>query len=161
METKLQSFQFKVIHRIMAHKKLLYKMNISTSEMCNYCTNEIETIEHKLYSCNEAHIFWITFETWWNHIFGSQNNISLSCQDIIFGIMETGMQTLNFCILVAKYFINQKKYNNQQLYFPSFKIYLKSKLEIIKHILFTKGNHDMTSSIKSGCPYFCIFSNSI
>ena len=46
-ETKLSIFQFKIIHNILPCRKLLYKMNISESPLCEFC-NELESLPHIL-----------------------------------------------------------------------------------------------------------------
>ena len=46
-ETKLSIFQFKIIHNILPHKVLLYKMKITDSDLCLYCGSQ-ETLQHLL-----------------------------------------------------------------------------------------------------------------
>ena len=56
-ETKLQTFQFKLINRIIACNYNLKLWNIVNSSDCNYCLEE-DTMEHFFYSCLKIKLFW-------------------------------------------------------------------------------------------------------
>ena len=56
-ETKLSIFQFKIIHNILPHRVLLYKMKITDSDLCLYCSSQ-ETLQHLLVSCPLLRTFW-------------------------------------------------------------------------------------------------------
>ena len=64
-ETKLSIFQFKIIHNILPHRVLLYKMKTSDSDLCLYCGSQ-ETLQHLLVSCPLLRTFWSDVLTWWN-----------------------------------------------------------------------------------------------
>lgn len=49
-ETKLQAFQYSILHRFVPHKRLLYLQNLVTEETCDHC-GEIDTILHRFYEC--------------------------------------------------------------------------------------------------------------
>ena len=55
-ETKLSIFQFKIIHNILPHRVLLYKMKITDSDLCLYCGSQ-ETLQHLLVSCPSLRTF--------------------------------------------------------------------------------------------------------
>ncbi len=50
IESKLQAFQFSVLHRFSPYKKKLFLMNLVESETCDYC-EATETITHIFVEC--------------------------------------------------------------------------------------------------------------
>ena len=50
IESKLQAFQYKLLHRIVPHNYLLEKYKLSLTNECASC-KEIETIEHTCFEC--------------------------------------------------------------------------------------------------------------
>ena len=44
--TKLHWFQYRIVHRILATNDLLVKMNIKQNNLCTFCNEEIEKLEH-------------------------------------------------------------------------------------------------------------------
>jgi hypothetical protein len=44
--SKLQWFQYIIIHRILGTNSLLYKINQKPNDKCSFCLEEVETIEH-------------------------------------------------------------------------------------------------------------------
>ena len=60
-ETKLlQSFQFKLIHRIITCNKKLYDMKIKASPQCSYC-DEIDYTSHFFFHCPHVRHLWYLF----------------------------------------------------------------------------------------------------
>lgn len=138
LETKLQSFQFKLIHRILANNSLLFKMKIKTSPMCIVWSLE-ETLQHKFFYCEKVFSFWHKFKELWNALHIQYIN-EIRCQDIILGFYSIECYPLNFCILLGKYYIycTQLNTTNQQVNFVSFKKILQRKLEIMQQIFYSK-----------------------
>jgi hypothetical protein len=106
-ETKLQSFQFRINHRILPCKKWLFDIKIKESNICNYCDN-IDDIEHFILKCEKCDQFWTSFLSWWTRITGVQFTKNLGndlC--ILFGFdpVDDVIFVLNFCVLHAKYYI--------------------------------------------------------
>jgi hypothetical protein len=58
--TKYQSFQYKIIHRIIACNYWLLKMNIHSTGQCSFCT-ELDNIEHFFIKCCKTLLFWKMF----------------------------------------------------------------------------------------------------
>ena len=44
--SKLQTFQFKLLHRKIATNDFLYKIGISSNSLCSFCKEHVETLEH-------------------------------------------------------------------------------------------------------------------
>ena len=66
-ETQLQSFQYKIIHRIIACNKKLFDMKIKDSPTCNFC-NKIDDIDHFFFYCPIVQTVWRLFFNWWNNL---------------------------------------------------------------------------------------------
>ena len=63
-DTKLRNFQFKLLHHILPNNKLLHKMGIKNSALCNFCNQEEDSILHYLWGCPVAKRFWTSFNIW-------------------------------------------------------------------------------------------------
>ncbi|KAH3884905.1 hypothetical protein DPMN_008891 [Dreissena polymorpha] len=59
IESTLRNFQYKYIHRIIATNKYLFKCKLSNSNLCDFCSENIETIEHLFGSANTSSLFGI------------------------------------------------------------------------------------------------------
>ena len=142
MDTSLQSFQYKLIHRFLAHNKLLYEMKIKSSPLCVLCGN-LDTIEHRFYFCEHISTYWKSFQIWWNRL--NITYINISYQDVILGFHEENCESLSYCILLSKYYI-QSIFNLDTVHKgPSLHVFLqflKRKLLIKKSIYCGRGNLD-------------------
>ena len=65
LETKLQIFQYKIIHNILPTKCSLFRMKLCDSETCHLCKMQAQTLAHLLYQCPVISKFWIAFQSWW------------------------------------------------------------------------------------------------
>jgi hypothetical protein len=83
-DTKIQTFQFKITHRILACKTNLYVWNIEDNCICNYCELEKDTIEHHLVMCTDTLEFWNQIRIWWKSI--TQTHFIVGIYDLIFGL---------------------------------------------------------------------------
>jgi hypothetical protein len=145
-ETKLQAFQFKIIHRIINCNKVLYNMNIKEEPVCSYC-EEIDDIQHFFVNCTPVRKFWLTVQTWLNNMYNT--NIILSEKTIIFGCMpeDDMLEALNFVILLGKFYIyKQRLFHDNEINFLEYLIDLKYKLDIEEQIC--KHNKTLDKFIK-------------
>jgi hypothetical protein len=53
-DTQLQSFQFKINHRIIFTNHLLMKCKLSETALCTFCNDAIEKNEHLFWECQYA-----------------------------------------------------------------------------------------------------------
>ena len=65
-DPKLQWFQFKINHRIIGTNHLLNKMGIKQDNICTFCQNEVETIEHLFYDCHISNMYLRDIKRWIN-----------------------------------------------------------------------------------------------
>ena len=108
-EPYLQSFQFKIIHRIINCNDNLYKWKIIDSPKCNYCTS-VDTIEHHFYYCHISIEFWKKLSHVIYEVFNL--NIQFTVCEILLGLSTHNnfqIKCINFLVLCGKWFLNQKK----------------------------------------------------
>ena len=136
-DVRMQSFQYKIIHKILPCNKYLSKWHDTISSKCFYCMAE-DDIPHFLYHCPCTRQFWNKFDTWL-HVIGVPQN-ALTCKEVVFGLTENKSHTtaINFTILQAKWYIFRKKINHNVLIWPEFVQDLKSRMEIERSIYITK-----------------------
>ena len=128
-ETKLNIFQFKLIHNILPHRALLHKMKIVDSSSCLDCGEE-ETLRHLIVSCPSLSTFWSKVFSWWN-----SNSTCVAFFDeikILYGYnaADSKFFLLNYYILIAKFYIFKQKTDAKPPAFPAFLVYLKEKMLI-------------------------------
>jgi hypothetical protein len=126
--TNLQSFQYKVIYKILNCNYWLHKIKVIESAKCRFCP-ELETIEHYFFSCKVTKQFWKTFITWWNRM-SDEKVEALHESDIILGYIKDNNEgrvckTLNCCLLLGKEMIYIQKTCNKQPDLYAFHIHLK------------------------------------
>ena len=104
-EVKLVMFQFKIIHNIIYTKDKLKKANLALRDICYLCKLETHTLQHMLANCPHVQHFWDEFCSWWQ--ISTNEHLNLSSLTIIYGFINNCklQHVLNYCMLIAKYFI--------------------------------------------------------
>jgi hypothetical protein len=148
-ETKLQSFQYRIIHRTITCREKLFQIKLNQSPQCLFC-NKVDNIIHFLLLCKKTKEFWQSFFQWWNRL--SDLKIPPDCEcleeSILFGFQPGGdvFDVLNYCILNAKFFIHrQKLFYENAIDFYDFLCELKYKLEIERSIYSKNSNQECFS----------------
>ena len=108
-ETKLQSFQYRLVHRIIPCNKWLYDITIRDSSLCSFCKEE-DSLTHFFIHCKITKAFWISFFHWWHRTSGIDIQNTLD-EHILFGYPGNNdvEDVLNYCMLFGKYYIYCKK----------------------------------------------------
>ena len=133
--TKLQSFQFRLLHRIITCNHWLFNVGIKNSPNCETC-NIDDTLIHFFIDCVHVQNFWENFQIWWANV-TSVPVVNLSKQNLLLGIKksEKHFLTLNFIIFLANKFIHDNKMAaKKDVSFPAFLITLKLQLYFEKQI---------------------------
>jgi len=139
-EPYLQSFQYKILNRILNCKEKLYIWGKSDNNKCNYC-NEIDTIEHHLYTCSESKKIWQSVQSWCSTNLEIKYNLTVC--EVLFGIPinnSVDMDIINFLILIAKHYINKTKVNNDHLYFIELIECIRNK---VKSMVYRNTSNEM------------------
>ena len=129
-ETYLQSFQYKIVTRILNCNYNLYKWGIKTSPACEYCC-EVDTITHHLYECCEVETFWNQVQLW---IYDKlEVMLHFTVCEILFGVIESDdlIRVINYIILYGKLYINKQRTYGKKLTLSEFISKLKDKIKII------------------------------
>ena len=130
------------MHRIIPTNKLLFKQNISPSNLCDFCNMNVECLKHLFWGCCHVQTFWNNFNTYLSDL---NINFETCFKNISFGVTGYGYENkkINFLLFHAKYFIFLNKCKNTIPNIDHFKRYLKIKLNIEKEISLT---HDKLQS---------------
>ena len=140
-ETKMQVFQYKIMHRIFPCEYQLHLWKIVEDAKCEHCS-KIDTISHYFYECPNSLTFWKHVEKW--VINNIHQTIKLTKTDIIFGIptknKDYELCYLNYIIVHGKWYLYQRKLNQSILCFLDYLIYLKQKLIVERYTYSSKGD---------------------
>ena len=134
-ETNLQSFQYRVIHRIIPCNKWLHNITVKSSSLCDFCENE-DNLIHYFMHCSNTKIFWNYFFNWW-HTITEMLIENILDEHILFGFPSNCdiVTVLNFCVLFAKWYIYCKKLNNNN----DFDLY-EYQVQLKQRLLFEKND---------------------
>ena len=119
LETYLQTFQYKLLNRLINCNFNLYKWKIKSEPYCDSCVIAIDTIEHHLFLCPLSKKFREEMEVWLNKQNNMPDRIQFTICEVIFGIGINQLKTsfykfLNIFILFGKHYLNfcrtDKKY---------------------------------------------------
>lgn len=140
--TKLQSFQYKIINRVVACNYWLFRTKIKSSGKCSFCEH-IDSIQHFFIHCQKTLLFWKMLYKWWNNL-EVPKIPDVHAIDILFGYPDENInyiKVFNYILLIAKYHIYKQKMNALQPFFPSMLIELKNQLFIDENISLKNGCH--------------------
>ena len=126
-DTKLQNIQFKILHRILTTNSFLYQINVIDENVCTFCRDIPETLEHLFFDCVKVNPIWKAFKVWCNNVNNNNFRIidDMNIKDVLF-YCEKGPPIINYLILIIKYYIYTCRFKNTQ---PSF---IGGKTQIIK-----------------------------
>ena len=153
-ETLIQSFQYRLIHRIIPCNKWLETIRVKDTNICNYCDN-VDDLQHFFLYCHNVHKFWVSLYKWWNRTSGIIINNETEIEEcILFGYPgeEDIVKVLNYVIIQAKYYIYiQRLCAENNIDFYDFLMILQQKLRIKKY------NCEYRNNPGSFEPYLVIF----
>ena len=103
--SKLQSQQYRVLHRYVPTQKFLFIRQISESPKCKFC-KDVDTIEHFLVYCGRVHRLW-------KQLFrslrqGTKGSIPVRAETVIFGCPDLP-PVVNYIVLLGKQYILRQK----------------------------------------------------
>jgi hypothetical protein len=101
INTKLQSFQYKIIHRILGTRKVLKLYNIVEDDYCLFCQNDTETISHLFVDCQIVQNLWVNVCEWLAPSIDLETK--LNAKIIIFG--DDSSVLISLIVLIVKYHI--------------------------------------------------------
>ena len=130
----LQSFQYKILNRILNTSKNLFKWKIHILMNVGRVERWMVVEHHLSYSKNNK-LFWQRLKEWMIGYLGY--GFELTMCEIIFGIPNTNnpdITLLNFVILLCKWYVNKCKWTEKQIFVFKFLNILKNKVNIMTYI---------------------------
>ena len=130
-EPYLQSYQYKILNRILNCNDRLFKWKIKARPGCDFC-GRIDTIEHRLFYCKESKQIWDSIQRWIKTSLEIDTTFTIC--EVIFGIQinnDDYTDLMNYVILITKWYINKNKEQEKQLFFIELLSLFKNKLESI------------------------------
>ncbi len=124
--TKDQFFQYRVMHRTLVTREKLYEWKMSESDLCTFCDEEIETIEHLFLECEVIKAFFKKILNWFKYKTGML--VTVTNEQLLFG--NTAVKIIDFVLLQAKKYVYFCRCNGK---FPSI-VALESRLKCIYQI---------------------------
>ena len=110
-DTKLRWFQFRILHHILTTNRSVSKYMVNQSQLCTFCNNHSETIQHLFWHCEKVKTFWNELSTLIKQRCRNSHNFSFSENLVMFGQSDNVYtdEICNLMILLAKYFFYKCK----------------------------------------------------
>ena len=124
--TKLQFFQFHLLHRIIFTNAKLFEWKLVQSPLCSFCGIEEETIKHFFIDCNVTKLFFHKVKIW----------LGKTWQDLFLGNHDMPL-CLEFSLIFAKKYLYDCKYKKESPNILSYKNRLINTIEL-EHFLAVK-----------------------
>jgi hypothetical protein len=131
--TKVRAFQYKLLYNLVPTNLYLKKIQKSDTDICHWCTKLDETT-HYFVLCEALQPFWNSFTKWCQGMLNE--DINFTVENIIVGILKINVKynTINACILLAKWHIYKNKLNQSETFFYKYLCELKYYINIEKSI---------------------------
>jgi hypothetical protein len=131
--TKIRAFQYKLLFNLLPCNLYLSRIKRSDTDKCLIC-GKLDDIAHYLFECPSVVPFWNNFMRWWNAM--TNRRLFLDKRSAITGFMGQieNIETLNACLLYAKWHVYKWKLNESEVFFYNFLGELKYILHIEKII---------------------------
>jgi len=150
IETKLQIFQYKIIHNIFPTRHSLFRMKLCDSEIYQLCKMQPQTLPPLFYLCSVISNFLSAFQNCWFQ--KHKNIITLTEDNILFGWHDNTTELediLLYVTLVAKYYIFCTIQDGDYVPFDGFPSLLKNKLNTSQQIAVkNKTSEDVSKKLK-------------
>ena len=108
-ETKLQTFQFKLLHRRIATNNFLYKIGVSLTDSCTFCERDTETLIHLFWECEFVQKFWQNVQYWLIQHQVKPQDFSLTLPTCLGLVDDTEDTLLHHALLIGRYHIYSSK----------------------------------------------------
>ena len=119
ISTAYQTLQYKILTKIIATNRLLHQIGIVQSYKCDRCTESIDTIIHKFWSCPLVKSFWDEVGSHLRNIGLIQNISVLNKATVTLGYLEAPI--INHVIVVGKRMIANKSFLSMDILFNMLK----------------------------------------
>ena len=125
-ETKLRVFQFKLLHRRIATNNYLSKIGLSSTDICNFCEEKVETLIHLFWECSRVQIFWQKVQSWLIEHKVISQNFPLPQLTCLGFINKTNGFLVHHALLLGRFHIYTSKLNKT---LPNLRLFSQSVLK--------------------------------
>jgi hypothetical protein len=108
-ETKLRSFQFKLLLRRIATNDYLYKIGISLTDICTFCEQNTKTLIHLFWDCEFVQTFLQNIQHWLIQHQIKPREFSLTLNTCLGLVDSTEDILLHHALLIVRYHIYSSK----------------------------------------------------
>jgi hypothetical protein len=129
IHTKIQAFQYKSLFSLIPCNLYLKRINRSDTDKCHTC-NKLDDTAHYLFECRRVVPFWNSFMDWWNAMTNGATYLDKRSAITGFVGKDPHVDTLNACLLLAKWHIYKCNLKESQPFFYNFLCDLKQHLQI-------------------------------
>jgi hypothetical protein len=136
--TKIQTFQYKLLFNLLPCNLYLNRIQKCDSNKCREC-NRLDDSAHYLFECPRVVPFWNSFMDWWNAMTNGATYLDKRSAITGFVGKDPKIQTLNACLLLAKWHIYKCNLSESQPFFYKFLCDLKQNLNIEYAIAINKN----------------------
>jgi hypothetical protein len=133
IHTKIQTFQYKSLFNLLPCNLYLNKIQRSDTDKCHFCNKE-DNVAHYLFECPRVVPFWNSFMNWWNTMTNGATYLDKRSALTGFVGKDPKLETLNACLLLAKWHIYKCNLKESQPFFYNFLRDIKQHLEIEQDI---------------------------
>ena len=129
---KVREFQHKILHRYYPCQSLICKWDTNNTDLCYLCGHEVATLLHTFYTCVLVRTFWTQVQEFLSQMLGKP--YLLSDTEVILGHIPciAKFESLNHCLIYAKYYIHNSRHNETRLSINRFKDFYYHILRIEK-----------------------------
>jgi hypothetical protein len=140
-DTKIKAFQYKLLFNLLPCNLYLKRIKRSDTDKCKKC-QKLDDIPHYIFECKHVVPFWNSFMDWWNAMSGELTFLDKCSALTGFIGNHKNIDTLNACLLLAKWHVYKNKLNDTEIFFYNFLCDLKFYLNIEKSILIRNNKSD-------------------
>ena len=143
-EVKLKWFQVRLMTRILGTNIALYGMRLRADNLCTFCLEERETIEHIFTECNVVWMFLTNLKTKLTELNLIDRTFRFDDKMLLFGtdMKNDRDDVFEYVLVIMRYYIYKCRCEESFPTLGVFQAYLKNKFEIEKHI--AQSNNQLT-----------------
>ena len=135
-ELKLKWFQIRLVTRILGTNISLYNMNIRQDNLCTFCNNYRESIQHIFTECIHVNVFWNVLLTMLKNLNCINRSFVFNDELKLFGTSATQKMSYvcSYVFLVARFYVYKSRCEAKKPNILSFLRYLTEKYYVIRFI---------------------------
>ena len=141
--TRLQSFQFRLLLRVITCNHWLFNAHIKDSPICDTCLVD-DSLFHFFIECIHVQTFGRKFKLSWEQI--TFKPFLLCPKELLFGVEKSNphFQTMNFVLFLANKFIHDHNMvSRTKVSFLSFLVTLRIQLQCEKELCVKNGDYNL------------------